>query len=252
MNITDIQSCADFYQENYLKTFYLVITYFGKSFILIGEKGNFPHLMGIQKNTYRSNGYGNPKGLFNDIINRNPVSPRIIPNSIATNSKMYKKAVNFQKSCDIFWKNSGPLTINYNPSNSHTKLNNVDVLLTDISAGYMLGWVANTKVPVNADINIEKYCICTWIDESSGNTQRKEKYLPNQDTELIRYVFAFDGNSKLIRNKEYSYNQEQKKSILETCERNTANLLIDSANTRYYKEIAQKEKIHCKINGVQY
>ena len=48
MNISDIQRCADFFQEHYLKTFYLVITYDGKSFILIGEKTNFPHLMGIQ------------------------------------------------------------------------------------------------------------------------------------------------------------------------------------------------------------
>ena len=49
MNISHIQSCADFFVENYLKTFYLVITYNGNSFILIGEKSNFPHLMGIQK-----------------------------------------------------------------------------------------------------------------------------------------------------------------------------------------------------------
>ena len=48
MDITDIQSCADFFQDNYLKTFYLVIIYNGSSFILIGEKANFPHLMGIQ------------------------------------------------------------------------------------------------------------------------------------------------------------------------------------------------------------
>lgn len=27
MNIQNIQECADFFQENYLKTFYLVITY---------------------------------------------------------------------------------------------------------------------------------------------------------------------------------------------------------------------------------
>ena len=52
MNITEIQQCADFFRHNYLQTFYLLITYNGKSFILIGEKSNFPHLMGIPKNTY--------------------------------------------------------------------------------------------------------------------------------------------------------------------------------------------------------
>ena len=252
MDITDIQSCADFFQDNYLKTFYLVITYNGSSFILIGEKANFPHLMGIQNSTYRSNGYNRPQYLFNNIIGRNPVSTAIIPNNISTTSKMYKKALNFTKSTDIFWKNSGPLTINYNPTLSSTKLNNVDVLLTDINTGYMLGWVSNNKIAVNANINMEKYCICTWIDESAGTQQSKEKYMPGQDVELIRFVFALDENSKLIRKKEYTYNRSQKKAILESCERNDSNLLLDTMNAHYYTEIAVADGIHCRINSVQY
>ena len=160
MNITDIQSCADFFRDNYLNTFYLVITYNGNSFILIGEKSNFPHLMGIQNRTYRSNGYNRPQYLFNDIIARNPISTAIIPNNISTTSKMYKKALNFTKSTDIFWKNSGPLTINYNRS--------------------------------------------------------------------------------------------QKMTILESCERNNSNLLLDTINMPYYKVIATANNIHCRINGIQY
>ncbi len=252
MNITDVQKCADFFQENYLKTFYLVITYNGKSFSLIGEEGNFPHLMGIAKNTYRSNGYNRPQYLYRDIIGRNPIRTQIVPNNIAITSKMYKKVLNFTKSTDIFWKNSGPLTINYNPVLSNTQLNNVDVLLTDIKTGYMLGWVSNNKIAINANINMEKFCICTWIDESAGTQQSKEKYMPGQDVELIRYVFALDENSKLIKKKEYSYDYSQKKEILETCERNSSNLLVDKQNAHYYVEIARNENIHCKINGVQY
>lgn len=252
MNITDIHKCADFFQENYLKTFYLVITYNGNSFILIGEKANFPHLMGIPNKTYRSNGYNKPQYLFNDIIAGNPISTSIIPNNIATTSKMYKKVLNFTKSTDIFWKNSGPLTINYNPSLSSTKLNNVDVLLTDINTGYMLGWVSNNKVSVNANIMMEKFCICTWIDENTGSQQSKEKYMPDQNVELIRFVFALDANSKLIRKKEYIYTHSQKKEILKSCERNNNNLLIDSINAHHYTEIAVTNNIHCKINGIQY
>lgn len=101
MNLTDIQLCADFFHVNYLKTFYLVITYNENSFILLGEKANFPHLMGIQNNTYRSHGYNRPQYLFNDIIGRNPISTSIIPNHISPNSKMYKKALNFTKSTAI-------------------------------------------------------------------------------------------------------------------------------------------------------
>lgn len=252
MNLTDIQLCADFFHVNYLKTFYLVITYNENSFILLGEKANFPHLMGIQNNTYRSHGYNRPQYLFNDIIGRNPISTSIIPNHIAPNSKMYKKALNFTKSTDIFWKNSGPLTLHYNPSLSSTKLNNVDILLTDINTGYMLGWVSNNKISVNANITMEKYCICTWIDESAGIQQSKEKYMPHQDVELIRFVFAFDNTSKLIRKKEYIYDRTRKKSILESCARNNCNLLIDTANACHYKEIAVTEGIPCKINGVQF
>ena len=165
---------------------------------------------------------------------------------------MYKKALNFTRSTDIFWKNNGPITINYAPQLSNTRLNNVDILLTDTKSGYMLGWVSNNKISVNANINLEKYCICTWIDESSGTQANREKYMPTQTVELIRYVFAFDENSKLLKKKESSYNHSQKKSILKSCERNNSNILLDSQNTHHYIQIASKENIHCKINGIQY
>ena len=161
INITDIQQCAVFFQKNHLKTFYFVITYYGKSFIFISEKSNFPHLMGIQNQVYRSNGYRRPQKLFNNILHGNTISTAIIPNNISPTSKMYKKALNFTKSTDIFWKNNGPITINYSPTLSSTKLNNVDVLLTDINIGFMLDWISNNKVAVNANINIEKFYICT-------------------------------------------------------------------------------------------
>lgn len=92
-----------------------------------------------------------PRELFEDILSGNHVNTTIIPNNISPTSKMYKKALNFNKSTDIFWKNTGPLTINYIPTLSSTKLNNVDVLLTDINNGYMLGWVSNNKIPVLVD-----------------------------------------------------------------------------------------------------
>lgn len=92
-----------------------------------------------------------PRELFEDILSGNHVNTTIIPNNISPTSKMYKKALNFNKSTDIFWKNTGPLTINYIPTLSSTKLNNVDVLLTDINTGYMLGWVSNNKIPVLVD-----------------------------------------------------------------------------------------------------
>ncbi len=149
MNITDIQQCTVFFQKNYLKTFYFVITYHGKSFILIGEKSNFPYLMGIQNQIYHSNGYRRPQKLFNDILHGNAISTAIIPHNISPTSKMYKKALNFTKSTDIFWKNSGPITINYNPALSSTKLNNVDILLTDINTGFNLAFRSGIHCRIN-------------------------------------------------------------------------------------------------------
>lgn len=102
MNITDIQQYSVFFQENYLKTFYFVITYHGKSFILIGEKSNFPHLMDIQNQIYHSNSYRRPQKLFNDILHGNTITTAVIPNNISPTSKIYKKALNFTKSTDIF------------------------------------------------------------------------------------------------------------------------------------------------------
>ncbi len=116
----------------------------------------------------------------------------------------------------------------------------------------MLGWVSNNKIAVNANINMEKYCICTWIDESARTQQSKEKYMPGQDVELIRFVFALDENSKLVRKIEYTYDHSQKKAILESCARNNSNLLVDTMNAHYYTEIAVADGIHCRINGVQY
>ena len=179
MDKRDVQSCAAFYQNNYLETFYLVSTYNGKSFILVAEKDNFPHLVGIQRNVYKSNGYRSPYALYQDILIGNPISSKIIPNTIANNSKMYKKVRNFQKSTDVFWNNKGPLAISYDSSESNTLLDNVDIILSDINSGFMLGWKENKNIPMNAEIKLTKYCICSWIDESDGSQQQKEKYMPS-------------------------------------------------------------------------
>lgn len=252
MNINDIQQCAHYYQKNYLETFYIVSTYNGKSFILIGEKQNFPHLVGIAKPVYRSNGYRTPYALYRDIMAGKSISTKIIPNKIAITSKMYKKVLNFTQSTDVFWNNKGPLAVNYNETLSSTKLSNVDILLSDFESGYMLGWKCNTSIPINAEICLKKYCISTWIDESAGKQQQKVKYAPNQDIDIIRYVFAFDKDSDLIKQKEYRYSVEEKKEILKIIEKNNSNLLVDSNNERFYVNIAQSDQIHCKINGIQY
>jgi hypothetical protein len=252
MDITDIQKCAEFYKTEYLEKFYIVTTFNGNGFILVAEKNNFPHLMGIEYNVYKSNGYSKPNKLYEDIINRIAVNNRIIPNRIATTSKMHRKVLNFMKSTDIFWNNKGPLAVNYNESLSSSKLGSVSLILVDLDKGYMTGWLENTGVPLNAEIKLKKYCFCTWIDENGKAEKQKEKYMPLQDVEIIKSVIAFDKDIKLVREKSYSYDKQQKKEILLAIERNGSNILLDSVNERHYKDIAIADKIHCKINGISY
>lgn len=76
--------------------------------------------------------------------------------------------------------------------------------------------------------------------------------MPNQNVKLIRYVFALDENSNLIKKKEYIYNRAQKTDILRLCSRNNNNLLVDDQNALYYTNIAVSERIPCKINGVSF
>lgn len=249
MNITDIQLCADHFYNEYLRTFYLITTYNNKSFILIGEKSNFPHLMGIGKATYRSHGYARPAHLFNAIISRQNIARPIIPPSISPTSKMYKKAIHFTDNSSIFWNNTYPIVIYFDASRSASMLNNVDIILSDMDSGYMLGWVSNKKVPISENISIEKYCICTWIDEHGSSLTRKERYLPSQNVELIRYVFSFDSDSKLKKKKEYAYSNIQKRELLSICERNRCNLLLDRNNSFQYISVAKMNSIHCCING---
>lgn len=252
MDITDIQNCADYFQCNYIDTVYLVTTYNRRSFLLIGEKDNFPHLMGIPANLYRSNGYNRASVLFNDIISRKTINRQIIPNRISSTSKMYKKVLNFQNSANIFWNNTGPIAVDFNPSLSSSNLGNVDVLLTDIKNGYMLGWKQSATVSVNGNIQLKRYCISSWIDESAGTAASREKYLPSQEVELIRNILSFNRSFELVRQKEYHYSSTEKKSILQICSRQGCNLLLDSSNAHFYTEIASKENIHCKINGIQF
>lgn len=252
MDKRDVQNCARFYQTNYLETFYLVSTYNGKSCILVAEKDNFPHLVGIRRSVYKSNGYRSPYSLYQDILLGNSISDKIIPNIIATNSKMYKKVRNFEKSTEVFWNNKGPLAISYDTSKSSTLLDSIDIILSDIDSGFMLGWKENKNIPINAEIKLTKYCICSWIDESDGSKRQKEKYMPQQEVEIIRNIFAFDKQSNLLRQKEYKYSSEEKENILRIIERNDSNLLVDRKNERYYSDIAAEKNIQCRINGKLY
>lgn len=230
MNLLDIKKCAYYFKKEYLEKFYTVTTFSGTSFILVAEKINFPHLMGISNNTYKSNGYKTAKKLYKDILKGVLISTAIVPNNIAITSKMYRKVLNFNESTDIIWHNAGPLAVNYNAALSTTHLQNVDILLIDLKKGYMMGWVDNTDVPISSEIKLKKYCISSWIDESGGTDRQKQKYMPSQDIDSLKSVLAFNSKSELVKEKKYKYTKNQKIDILKAIEANSSNLKIDNRN----------------------
>lgn len=253
MNINDIRICALYFERNFINSYFYISTYSNNTYLLVSEKKNFPHLVGIKRSARISCGYSNGNYLFNEIILNHPINTNVIPSNIATGSKMYNKVKNFLNMSDIFFKNEGPIMINYCAGKSTSFLDNTDLLLTDIKKGYMLGWVFDVDLKINNSVMIKKYCPSTWIDESSSrNPSKKEKYVPNQDVELMKHIYKFDNNSKLIKSKYFKYTAVEKKEILECVSRNQANLLIDKRNARFYVQIANKYSISCKINGVQY
>jgi len=86
---------------------------------------------------------------------------------------MYKKVFGFcNNTKNIFWHNKCVLGITYNASKSATKLDHVNLLLSNLDTGEMLGWVENNEAIINETIKIKKYCISSWIDESSGSIRK--------------------------------------------------------------------------------
>lgn len=252
MNLTDIQKCANFYKNNFIEQFYIITTYSESSFILVAEKKNFPHLMGIPKRKYISNGYGNAKKLYDDILNGVTVSRRIIPIDIVPNSKIYNKALNFEKAANVLLDNKCPVIIDYDPTKSTSKLDNVDKLIIDVTDGYMLGCKDNTQIVITEEIKLKKFCISSWMDENGHDVIQKEKYMPKQDVELVHTILAFDTSSNFVVQKDYQYPKETKKQILEAVSRNNSNLLINKNNKNNYVKIAKDFGIHCSINSVLY
>ena len=251
MNINDVRTSAIYYKRNFLESYYFMSTLNGKSYLLVGEKMNFAHLIGIPQSVYTSHGYPKAERLYNAIISGASIDNHVIPTNIVGGSKMERKLRNFTKSADTIMKNSGPVTINYNASLSAARLDHVDILITDIAQGFMIGWVFNKNVEISPSIKIKKYCPSSWIDESSSGGN-KLKYMPNQDIELLKEIYKFDNNSKLVKYRKYRYSKADKILILNACSSKNGNLLIDKRNERHYVKVANDNGIHCKINGIQY
>lgn len=253
MNINDIYKCAKYYKDNYINQFYIVTTYNDNTFIVVGEKKNFPHLMGIPHNKLLSNGYPKAAKFYTDAINNADITPRLIPRDITKGSKMYIKALHFEKSQTVLRKNHLPVVINYDPAKTNRKLNSVDKLILDPISGFMLGCIENTMINITNDIKLKKYCISTWMDEYGSKESLKEKYIYNQDIEVIKTVLTLGTEANQTEPlKSYPINSKEKEKIIEILNRCNANLLVNKRVLQNYISIINDTQISCSINNVNY
>ncbi len=166
---------------------------------------------------------------------------------------MYIKAFNFDKSQNVLRKNHLPIVINYNPSKANRKLNSVDKLIVDPISGFMLGCIENTMVNITNDIRLKKYCISTWMDENGSEERLKEKYIYNQDIEVIKTVLTLGTEANQTEPlKSYQINNKEKKKIIEILDRCNANLLVNKRVLQNYISLIDDNVVNCKINNVDY
>ncbi len=185
--INDIYNCAEYYNSNFLQKEYNIITYDGLSIRLLAEKSSFPHLIGIKRERILSNGYSNLNDFVDDLLNRRPISRRIIPATITRSSKIGTKLSGFLSSIAALdeWNT---LIILYDPCLNTFHLGSVDFLFSNYDNGYSLGWVENSRT------NTIDYTPSTFINESSGSCASKEKYYLNQKFTLIRRIHVLTRN----------------------------------------------------------
>lgn len=251
MDISDIRKCAEHYRDYFINRFYIVTTSNGTCFTLIGEKNNFPHLMGINKNTYTSNGYKKGSKLYQDIIEGKEINKNIIKLDIVKNSKTYNKALNFADSKQLFYNPKLPVIIDFDPSKSSLNLGSVNQLVLDLHYGYMIGCVDNKIVSISEEIALKKSCISTWMDESGKGIQQIGKYMPKQNVQLVHNILAFDKDSSLVTEYTKNYSESDKVQVLKAIELHNANLIISNNKlTKSFRAAAKKESINCLINGI--
>lgn len=247
LGITDVQNCANFFQKEYIDKIYKIETLNQNTFWLSSEKSNFPHLIGIKRNTFQRI-YSKAEDLFDDIIKGNTIDRRIIPTSIQPSSLKGKKILNFNKSILLF-KSPETLCIQYNPSKNTLKLNNVTILLSNFQNGYSMGWTFNR---IDNILNVEHahvFCPSSWIDESGGTLQDKEKYYNTQESELLKKITIYDKYGTIIETIIPKYTISRIKSILLVLERNNINLLQKDKLIKFLF-IAKIFRIKIKLNNI--
>lgn len=190
LTILDARNCANHYKTEFIDKYYVVITNTNKRIVLKAEAKQFPHLIGIKRRDYISNRMTG-EDVYNLLLNPHSSIPtKIISNSISESSKKGRKIRNFNNFNNILFKSSSTLCIIYNPLLNNLKLDNVSYLFSDYKSGFSSGWIYNP--------NTNSCQPTTWIDESDGKWESKQKYYSKQNVELVKSIETYDSNGTLL------------------------------------------------------
>lgn len=100
---------------------------------------------------------------------------------------------------------------------------------------------------------MRKYCISTWMDENGSDKKLKEKYIYNQDIEVIKTVLTLGTEANQIEPlKSYPINSKEKEKIIEILNRCNANLLVNKRVVQNYISLVNDSSISCSINNIKY
>lgn len=247
---SDVRKCAHYFHDEFIMKYYVLTTYNNDTFILVSNTSNFAHLVGIKRNDIRSCGYRNSTLLYEDIISGKKVPSNLIPNNINPLSKMGKKLSNFQQLGQLL--NQKSVSIMFDPLLSSTRLNKVDILISDYVSGMSMGWVFDKCIYMTDSISMNIYNPSSVINEVGQPLMDREKYYANQKVQILKSIEIHNKNHNTLSKKVNHFIRIEKINLLKTFERNRMNFICDKNYAKSYIQIAKTYNIHCLINGVLY
>lgn len=92
------------------------------------------------------------------------------------------------------------------------------------------------------------------MDGQNGSDKKlKEKYIYNQDIEVIKTVLTLGTEANQIEPlKSYPINSKEKEKIIEILNRCNANLLVNKRVVQNYISLVNDSSISCSINNIKY
>lgn len=201
VDLSFLQESALVFEENFIKKYYRIHTFSGKTFLVINEIKNYPHLVGIHfSKLQRLKG---SEFLFECIKNNDTTlwteSMKRTFNSIFPNGKARGnndiKITFFPMMPEIFIANNYVISLNYDKTKNNSSGSfDTEILISDFNNGMNIGMKQR---------NDNTFGFNSWRVEENENAIM-ELYR-NQEIDLINTIEQFE-NGRKMRTKNQSLN----------------------------------------------